>query len=62
MSVHPVLAEPAGLILLRQRLDLHECQGMSVGVTANALAVRARTATVAQSERPYTFRERSTLI
>ena len=62
MSVHPVLAALAGLILLGQRLDLHECLGMAVVVAANAVAVQARTATVAQSERAYTFRERSTLI
>ncbi|NKE60009.1 EamA family transporter [Lentzea sp. PSKA42] len=39
MSVHPVLAALAGLILLGERLDLHHWAGILLVVTANALAV-----------------------
>ncbi|MFD0516860.1 EamA family transporter [Paractinoplanes durhamensis] len=40
MSVHPVLAALAGLVLLGQVLDLHEWLGMAVVVSANVAAVR----------------------
>lgn len=39
MSVHPVLAGLAGIVLLGQVLDAHEWVGMTVVVAANALAV-----------------------
>ena len=39
MSVHPVLAGLAGLVLLGQVLDLHEWAGIAVVVAANAVAV-----------------------
>lgn len=39
MSVHPVLAALAGLVLLGERLDLHHWLGILLVVTANALAV-----------------------
>ncbi|RAS70770.1 inner membrane transporter RhtA [Lentzea atacamensis] len=39
MSVHPVLAALAGLILLGERLDVHHWAGILLVVTANALAV-----------------------
>lgn len=38
MSVHPVLAALAGLLILGQRLDLHEWLGIAVIVGANVLA------------------------
>src|SRR5687768_14718112 len=41
MSVHPVLAGLAGLVLLGQVLDLHEWAGMAMVVAANAVAVAA---------------------
>lgn len=41
MSVHPVLAALAGLVLLQQALDLHEWAGILLVVAANALAVAA---------------------
>jgi inner membrane transporter RhtA len=39
MSVHPVLAALAGLILLGQGLDLHEWVGIGVVITVNSLSV-----------------------
>jgi inner membrane transporter RhtA len=39
MSVHPVLAAVVGLVLLGQRLALHEWTGIAVVVLANAAAV-----------------------
>jgi inner membrane transporter RhtA len=39
MSVHPVLAALAGLVLLGQRLELHEWLGMAVVITVNAVAL-----------------------
>ncbi|SES25460.1 inner membrane transporter RhtA [Lentzea xinjiangensis] len=39
MSVHPVLAALAGLVVLGERLELHHWAGISLVVTANALAV-----------------------
>lgn len=42
MSVHPVLAALAGLVLLGQRLDLHEWLGMAVVITVNAVALTPR--------------------
>jgi inner membrane transporter RhtA len=39
MSVHPVLAALAGLILLGEQLELHHWAGILLVVTANALAV-----------------------
>ncbi|MGW4466664.1 EamA family transporter [Micromonospora sp. NPDC004704] len=39
MTVHPVLAALAGLLILRQALDLHEWAGILLVVTANVLAV-----------------------
>ena len=39
MSVHPVLAALAGLVVLGERLDLHHWAGILLVVTANALAV-----------------------
>jgi inner membrane transporter RhtA len=41
MSVHPVLAGLAGLVLLGQVLQLHEWAGIVLVVTANAAAVAA---------------------
>jgi inner membrane transporter RhtA len=41
MSVHPVLAGIAGIVLLGQILDLHEWAGIAIVVTANAMAVAA---------------------
>lgn len=41
MSVHPVLAGLAGLVLLGQVLDLHEWIGIGVVVAANVVAVAA---------------------
>lgn len=41
MSVHPVLAGLAGLVLLGQVLDLHEWLGIGLVVVANAVAVVA---------------------
>ena len=41
MSIHPVLAALAGLMILGQVLELHEWAGIIIVVTANALAVRA---------------------
>jgi inner membrane transporter RhtA len=41
MSVHPVLAGLAGLVLLGQVLDLHEWAGIALVVAANAAAVAA---------------------
>lgn len=39
MSAHPVMAALAGLVILQQRLSLHEVIGMSVVVIANAITV-----------------------
>jgi len=39
MSVNPVIAAVAGIVLLGQVLDLHEWIGIAVVVTANAVAV-----------------------
>jgi inner membrane transporter RhtA len=39
MSVHPVLAGLAGIVLLGQVLDVHEWVGIGIVVTANAVAV-----------------------
>ncbi|HEX7307151.1 EamA family transporter [Lentzea sp.] len=39
MSVHPVLAALAGLVVLGERLELHHWAGILLVVTANALAV-----------------------
>jgi inner membrane transporter RhtA len=39
MSIHPVLAALAGLVLLGQRLYLHESLGIAIVVATNALAV-----------------------
>jgi inner membrane transporter RhtA len=39
MSVHPVLAALAGLVILHQALGLHEWAGILLVVTANVLAV-----------------------
>jgi len=44
MSVHPVLAALAGLVLLNQFLSVHEWVGIAIVVTANALAVIAASA------------------
>ena len=41
MSVHPVLAGLAGIVLLGQLLDLHEWVGMGIVVAANVAAVSA---------------------
>jgi inner membrane transporter RhtA len=41
MSIHPVLAALAGLVLLHQVLGPHEWAGIAIVVTANALAVAA---------------------
>jgi inner membrane transporter RhtA len=41
MSIHPVLAALAGLVILQQVLDLHEWAGIVVVVIANILAVAA---------------------
>jgi inner membrane transporter RhtA len=41
MSVHPVLATLAGLVLLGQRLGVHESAGMLVVIAANSVAVLA---------------------
>lgn len=41
MSIHPVLAALAGLVLLHQVLGPHEWTGIAIVVTANALAVAA---------------------
>jgi inner membrane transporter RhtA len=41
MSIHPVLAALAGLVILQQVLDLHEWTGILIVVTANVLAVAA---------------------
>jgi inner membrane transporter RhtA len=41
MSIHPVLAALAGLVILDQVLALHEWAGIVIVVTANALAVAA---------------------
>ena len=38
MSVHPVLAAVAGLVILGQTLDFHEWLGMIIIVSANAIA------------------------
>jgi inner membrane transporter RhtA len=42
MSVHPVLAAGAGLLLLGQTLDLHEWAGIGVVISANAAALAPR--------------------
>ncbi|MEV7228071.1 EamA family transporter [Polymorphospora sp. NPDC051019] len=42
MSVHPVLAALAGLVLLHQVLDPHEWAGIAIVVAVNAFAVAAR--------------------
>jgi inner membrane transporter RhtA len=42
MSVHPVLAALAGLLLLGQALDLHEWAGIAVVISANAVALTPR--------------------
>jgi inner membrane transporter RhtA len=39
MSVNPVIAAVAGIVLLGQVLDLHEWVGIVIVVTANAVAV-----------------------
>jgi inner membrane transporter RhtA len=39
MSVNPVIAAVAGIVLLGQVLDPHEWAGIAIVVTANALAV-----------------------
>ena len=39
MSVHPVLAALAGLVLLGQVLGAHEWAGIAIVVTVNAVAV-----------------------
>jgi inner membrane transporter RhtA len=39
MSVHPVLAALAGLVLLGQRLSLHEWVGIAIVITVNAASV-----------------------
>jgi hypothetical protein len=39
MSVNPVIAALAGMVLLKQVLDLHEWAGILVVVAANAVAV-----------------------
>jgi inner membrane transporter RhtA len=41
MSIHPVLAALAGLVILQQVLDLHEWAGILIVVIANVLAVAA---------------------
>jgi inner membrane transporter RhtA len=41
MSVHPVLAGLAGLVLLGQVLDLHEWTGIGLVVAANVAAIAA---------------------
>jgi inner membrane transporter RhtA len=41
MSIHPVLAALAGLVILGQALGLHEWLGIAIVVTANTLAVLA---------------------
>jgi inner membrane transporter RhtA len=41
MSVHPVLATLAGLVLLGQRLGAHESAGMLIVIAANSVAVLA---------------------
>jgi inner membrane transporter RhtA len=38
MSIHPVLAALAGLVILGQVLNLHEWLGIMIVVSANALA------------------------
>lgn len=43
MSIHPVLAALAGLVLLHQVLRLHEWAGILIVVTANAVAVATAT-------------------
>ncbi|MFI7077100.1 EamA family transporter [Micromonospora sp. NPDC049903] len=43
MSIHPVLAALAGLLLLGQVLQPHEWLGIAMVVTANAVAVRSAT-------------------
>jgi inner membrane transporter RhtA len=48
MSVHPVLAGLAGLVLLGQVLDLHEWVGIALVVAANVAAVAA-----ARAPRPF---------
>ena len=42
MSIHPVLAALAGLVLLGQVLDGHEWAGIAVVITVNAVAVASR--------------------
>ncbi|MEU5949024.1 EamA family transporter [Micromonospora sp. NPDC047465] len=44
MSIHPVLAALAGLVLLSQVLKPHEWLGIAIIVTANTLAVQAASA------------------
>jgi drug/metabolite transporter (DMT)-like permease len=41
MSIHPVLAALAGLVILQQVLDLHEWAGILIVVIANVFAVAA---------------------
>jgi inner membrane transporter RhtA len=41
MSIHPVLAALAGLLLLGQTMRPHEWAGIAIVVAANTLAVRA---------------------
>ena len=39
MSINPVIAAAAGIVLLQQHLALHEWMGIAIVVLANALAV-----------------------
>ncbi|MFG3698624.1 EamA family transporter [Micromonospora sp. NPDC047620] len=57
MSIHPVLAALAGLVLLGQVLKPHEWLGIATIVTANALAVQ--TASTAKARHGATTRART---
>jgi inner membrane transporter RhtA len=48
MSIHPVLAALAGLMILGQVLELHEWAGIIIVVTANTLAVLSASTARAQ--------------
>ena len=56
MSIHPVFAALAGLVILGQVLGLHEWAGIIVVVTANALAVLS--ASTARARRSAAHRRR----
>ena len=51
MSMQPVMAAVAGLLVLGQRLDLHEWIGIAIVVGANALGVAARNRPARRSAR-----------